>query len=532
LRDAAKNRRQESSIGAAVFGRGRNLFSVRSRAADRPNHFWRVGASKEDLMSIRSQLRHGGRLKLEVELLENRFALNAKLQPMEPERGVPRGDQAAVHFAALDRHDRLPMSEASPRSSERDEHYPIGGEPVSGAQPGPIEVGRTLPLALAPDRTPLGREAPPPVNRPDAEFEWDRPSHEVNAPTELAPYSHRLANGPAPTTNDRDDRESFSIALAPAVRPAEPAESPAAQTPGGTEGSRSTIEEPPHSYEPVLFSSASASPKNEQAPDFNADRTRGPQAPLAPQSGAVGNVVDTPEPGGTATTFVVTAERPPVAAAETGAARTIRESTPGAPTEARSPRGERPAPAIVGASSPAISFEAGRAMESSRLIAASGVESSRLLFLRAEPRAELTTLAVAARSLLASDMRLADDIPRVRSRFETSIPAAPLENNSSDESAGVSDRQEAPASQRPTIVHLLVDSFALAPGLVERALDVFQTAEANLTKGGISGWYWLGFSSWVVAAALVGEALRRPRGNALSARLNVYGRFLVPEDHG
>ena len=80
------------------------------------------------------------------------------------------------------------------------------------------------------------------------------------------------------------------------------------------------------------------------------------------------------------------------------------------------------------------------------------------------------------------------------------------------------------------MAHLLIDGFTFAPGLVERALLAFQAAETKFVSGAGAGWYWLGLSSWIVAAALIGETMRRPRPNGFSARLYQAGPFFVPED--
>jgi hypothetical protein len=72
---------------------------------------------------------------------------------------------------------------------------------------------------------------------------------------------------------------------------------------------------------------------------------------------------------------------------------------------------------------------------------------------------------------------------------------------------------EAPEERdQPTgLADLLVEGIGLPAGFVERALRAFENSAKPLAKGGLALWSWLGVSSWVVAAALACEHVRKSR---------------------
>jgi hypothetical protein len=61
----------------------------------------------------------------------------------------------------------------------------------------------------------------------------------------------------------------------------------------------------------------------------------------------------------------------------------------------------------------------------------------------------------------------------------------------------------------PQLASLLLDGIHLAPAALDRALRALGEALPDLGEEGRDALYWVGFSCWVVAAALVGDAARR-----------------------
>jgi hypothetical protein len=153
------------------------------------------------------------------------------------------------------------------------------------------------------------------------------------------------------------------------------------------------------------------------------------------------------------------------------------------------------------------------------------------LSLRADPGVFLSaprTNSLSATTFLSTDATRPDgdgaDIAPRMIRVPAPTPSAvpPVAPNDTDGLPTVQAIIETEAANVslpfPALAGLVTDGIRLAPRVIEQTIRTLETARGQIEQSGVAPWYWIGLSSWALAATCAWEAARRRRVVSLPVR--------------